>query len=160
VEAGQSISTGGIATTNIQYRPTGIELYITPQINSDGVVNLIIRQVLSSVDTGSSGVNNNPVFNNQEISTTVVVRNGENVVLGGLIQNDIESLNTGVPGLNRVPVLGNLFSYRQENQERRELFIVLRPEIINLNEQASVQYSDILDRFELASELFEDLNIQ
>jgi general secretion pathway protein D len=160
VEAGQSISTGGIATTNIQYRPTGIELYITPQINSDGVVNLIIRQVLSSVDTGASGVNDNPVFNNQEISTTVVVRNGENVVLGGLIQNDIESLNTGVPGLNRVPLLGNLFSYRQESQERRELFIVLRPEIINLNEQASVQYSDILDRFELASELFEDLNIQ
>jgi general secretion pathway protein D len=112
------------------------------------------------VDTGASGVNDNPVFNNQEISTTVVVRNGENVVLGGLIQNDIESLNTGVPGLNRVPLLGNLFSYRQESQERRELFIVLRPEIINLNEQASVQYSDILDRFELASELFEDLNIQ
>ena len=160
VEAGQSIGTGGFATTNIQYRDTGILLYITPQINSDGVVNLIIRQELSSVDTGSSGVNNNPVFNNQEISTTVVVRNGENVVLGGLIQNDIESLNTGVPGLNRVPVLGNLFSYRQQNQERRELFIVLRPEIINLNEQAGVQYSDILDRFELASELFEDLNVQ
>lgn len=160
VEAGQSIGTGGFTTTNIQYRDTGILLYITPQINSDGVVNLIIRQELSSVDTGSSGVNNNPVFNNQEISTTVVVRNGENVVLGGLIQNDIESLNTGVPGLNRVPVLGNLFSYRQQNQERRELFIVLRPEIINLNEQAGVQYSDILDRFELASELFEDLNVQ
>ena len=85
------------STTNIQYRPTGIELYITPQINEDGVVNLIIRQVLSSVDNSAAGVNNNPVFNNQEISTTVVVRNGENIVLGGLIQTDIESLNTGIP---------------------------------------------------------------
>ncbi|MEQ8313544.1 MAG: type II secretion system secretin GspD [Gammaproteobacteria bacterium] len=160
IEAGQSIGAGGVSTTNIQYRPTGIELYITPQINDDGVVNLIIRQVLSSVDNSVPGVNNNPIFNNQEISTTVVVRNGENVVLGGLIQNDQESLNTGVPGLNRIPVVGNLFSYQQRNQERRELFIVLRPEIINLNEQASVQYSDILDRFELASELFEDLGVQ
>lgn len=160
VEQGQSIGNGGVATTNISYRPTGIELYITPQINVDGVVNLIIRQVLSSVDSASSGINNNPVFNNQEISTTVVVRNGENVVLGGLIQNDIESLNTGVPGLNRIPVLGNLFSYQQQNLERRELFIVLRPEIINLNEESSVQYADILDRFELASELFEDLGVQ
>ncbi len=160
VEQGQSIGNGGVATTNISYRPTGIELYITPQINVDGVVNLIIRQVLSSVDSASSGVNNNPVFNNQEISTTVVVRNGENVVLGGLIQNDIESLNTGVPGLNRIPVLGNLFSYQQQNLERRELFIVLRPEIINLNEESSVQYADILDRFELASELFEDFGVQ
>lgn len=160
VEAGQTIGTGGVSQTNIQYRPTGIELYITPQINDDGVVNLIIRQVLSSVDGAAAGVNNNPVFNNQEISTTVVVRNGENVVLGGLIQNDEEALNTGVPGLNRIPVVGNLFSYQQRNMERRELFIVLRPEIINLNQQAGVQYADILDRFELASDLFEDLNVQ
>ncbi len=159
VEAGQAIGVGGVSTTNIVYRDTGIELYITPQINNDGVVNLIIRQVLSSVASSNTGVNENPVFNNQEISTTVVVRNGENVVLGGLIQDDNERLNTGVPGLNRVPILGNLFSYQQRNQERRELFIVLRPEIINLNEQASVQYADILDRFELASELFEDFNI-
>ena len=160
VEAGQALGPGGVSTTNIQYRPTGIELYITPQINDDGVVNMIIRQVLSSVDAGSGGVGGNPVFNNQEISTTVVVRNGENVVLGGLIQDDNELLNTGVPFLNRVPGLGNLFSYQQNNQERRELFIVLRPEIINLNQEGGVQYSDILDRFELASELFEDLNVQ
>ncbi len=156
VEAGQSIGAGGVATTNIQYRPTGIELYITPQINVDGVVNLIIRQVLSSVDSSAPGVNNNPIFNNQEISTTVVVRNGENVVLGGLIQSDEERLNTGVPGLNRIPVVGGLFSYQQLNEERRELFIVLRPEIINLNEETSVQYPEILDRFELAAELFEE----
>ena len=160
VEAGESISAGGLSTTNIQYRPTGIELYITPQINDDGIVNLTIRQVLSSVDSSASGVNNNPVFNNQEISTTVVVRNGENIVLGGLIQTDNERLNTGVPGLNRLPVVGNLFSYQRDSIERRELFIVLRPEIINLNAEGGVQYSDILDRFELASELLEDLNIQ
>ena len=160
VEAGQSISAGGLSTTNIQYRPTGIELYITPQINDDGIVNLTIRQVLSSVDSSAAGVNNNPVFNNQEISTTVVVRNGENIVLGGLIQTDNERLNTGVPGLSRLPVVGNLFSYQRDSIERRELFIVLRPEIINLNAEGGVQYSDILDRFELASELLEDLNIQ
>jgi len=153
VEQGQSIATGGIATTNIQYRDTGIVLTITPQINNNGIVNLLINQSLSSVDSGSAGINGNPVFNNQEIDTTVVVRNGENVVLGGLIQSDNENLNTGVPILNRVPVVGNLFSYRQEKLERKELFIVLRPEVINLNEQSSIQYSDILDRFAMVSEL-------
>lgn len=160
VEAGQTIGAGGQSTTNIQYRPTGIELYITPQINSDGVVNLIIRQVLSSVDASAGGVRENPVFNNQEISTTVVVRNGENIVLGGLIQTDQERLNTGVPGLNRIPVVGNLFSYQQRSQERRELFIVLRPEVIDLNERTGLQYPEILDRFELAAELFEENNIR
>ena len=156
VEAGESISAGGLSTTNIQYRDTGIGLLITPQINEDGVVNLIINQTLRSVDNSASGINNNPVFNNQEITTTVVVKNGDNIVLGGLIQTDTEALNTGVPLLNRVPGFGNLFSYQQDNQERRELFIVLRPEVINLNDQAGPQYSDILDRFDLASELFEE----
>lgn len=113
-EQGESIASGGIATTNIGYRDTGIVLSITPQINNDGIVNLIIRQELSSVNQ-TAGVNGNPVFDNQEINTTVVVRNGENVVLGGLIQTDTENLNTGVPGLNRIPVLGKLFSYQQES---------------------------------------------
>ena len=156
VEAGESICAGGLSTTNIQYRDTGIGLLITPQINEDGVVNLIINQTLRSVDNSASGINNNPVFNNQEITTTVVVKDGDNIVLGGLIQTDTEALNTGVPLLNRVPGLGNLFSYQQDNLERRELFIVLRPEVINLNDQAGPQYSDILDRFDLASELFEE----
>lgn len=160
IEAGQSISTGGIATTNIQYRPTGIVLTITPQINEDGVVTLTIQQELSSVDSAAAGVNDNPVFNNQEISTTVVVNNGESVVLGGLIQDDEENLNRGVPLLNRVPVVGGLFSYQRLSVERRELFIVLRPEIVNLNaEGGGVQYSDILNRFELVSQLFEDMGI-
>ena len=156
VQQGQSLGTAGVSTTNIQYRDTGIVLSITPQINSDGIVNLSIRQELSSVESGAEGVNNNPIFNNQEINTTVVVRDGENVVLGGLIQTDVESLNTGVPVLNRVPVVGNLFSYRQQATQRRELFIVLRPEIVNLNSQSSGRYSDILRRFELASRLLEE----
>ena len=156
VEAGESISAGGLSTTNIQYRDTGIGLLITPQINEDGVVNLIINQTLRSVDNSASGINNNPVFNNQEITTTVVVKNGDNIVLGGLIQTDTEALNTGVPLLNRVPGLGNLFSYQQDNLERRELFIVLRPEIINLNEQVGPQYSEILNRFDLASEILDE----
>ena len=156
---GESIGVGGFATTNIQYRDTGIVLTITPQINKDGVVNLVIRQELSSVDNSAPGVNDNPVFTNQEITTTVVVRNGENIVLGGLIQSDNENLNSGVPGLNRVPVVGRLFSYRQNSQERRELFIVLRPEIIDLNEASALQYADIVERFEMVSELLEAANI-
>ena len=159
IEQGQTVGNGGVTTSNIQYRDTGIVLSITPQINNDGVVNLIIRQELSSVDSGSSGVGNNPVFNNQEINTTVVVRNGENVVLGGLIQSDFEDLNTGVPGLNRIPVLGRLFSYQQETLRKQELFIVLRPEIIDLNEQSATRYSDILDRFEIISGLLGESEI-
>ncbi len=159
IQQGQTVGNGGVTTNNIQYRDTGIVLTITPQINNDGVVNLIIRQELSSVDSGAGGVGNNPVFNNQEINTTVVVRNGENIVLGGLIQSDFEDLNTGVPGLNRIPVLGRLFSYQQESLRKQELFIVLRPEIIDLNEQSATRYTDILDRFEIISGLLSEAGI-
>ncbi len=160
VNAGTSFGVGGNSTTNIQYVDTGIGLLITPQINTDGVVNLMITQNVSSVDSSEPGVEDNPVFNNQEITTTVVVRNGENIVLGGLIQTDEERLNTGVPGLNRIPVVGNLFSYQQRSEERKELFIVLRPEVINLNEQNNAEFTEILDRFELAAELFEENNLR
>ena len=147
VEQGDTVGAGGTISSSVGYVDTGIELFITPQINNDGIINLVITQVLSSVDNSRSGIRNNPVFNRQEITTTVVVRDAENVVLGGLIQEDNQSLNTGVPGLNRLPVVGNLFSYQQELMERKELFIVLRPEIINLNEPSALLYSDILERF-------------
>ncbi|MCB1665380.1 MAG: type II secretion system secretin GspD [Pseudomonadales bacterium] len=159
VQSGSTTTqSGDNIISSIQYRPTGIELYITPRINNDGVVNLTIRQVLSSIQE-STGVANNPIFENQEISTTVVVRDGENVVLGGLIQNADTNTNTGVPGLNKVPVLGSLFSYRQDTTERKELFIVLRPEIVNLNDTAGTLYEEILSRFELAAEMIEDAGL-
>jgi len=155
VQTGQETTVGGTTIRSISYRPTGIELTITPRINDDGVVNLTIAQALSSVDA-DTGIDGNPIFQNQEISTTVVVRNGENVVLGGLIQSDTGDLNTGVPGLNRVPILGRLFSYQQNLNERRELFIVLRPEIVNLNDRDGAQYREILRRFELVAEIIDE----
>jgi type II secretory pathway component GspD/PulD (secretin) len=89
----------------------------------------------------------------------VVVRSGENVVLGGLIQTVIENLNTGIPLLNRIPGIGGMFSYQQQNQERRELFIVIRPEVIDLNAGTGPQYSEILARFELIDDLFETVRL-
>lgn len=159
VEQGQNVGANGTVTSSIQYRDTGIKLSITPQINNDGIVNLVISQELSSVDSGGAGVNGNPIFNNQEITTTVVVRDGENIVLGGLIQTDDEDLNTGVPGLNRIPLVGGLFSYQQRQTRKQELFIVLRPEIINLNSETRVQYSEILSRFEIISQVLDEAQL-
>lgn len=144
--------------SSIQYRDTGIVLLITPRINNDGVVNMTITQSLSSIQE-ASGVDDNPIFDNQEITTSVVVRDNENIVLGGLIQSNNANLNTGVPGLNRIPVLGRLFSYQQDSTERKELFIVLRPEIVNLNDSNAAQFSAILARFEMAAEMFEDAGL-
>lgn len=151
VRLGETVGIGN-SITNIQYRDIGIGLQLIPRINEDGVINLTIRQELSAVAEGS-GVDSNPIFENQEIETTVVVRNGENVVLGGLIQTDRDQLNTGVPYINQVPVLGRLFSYQRDNNVRRELFIVIRPEIVNINTQVQANYQEMLSRFQLVSEM-------
>ncbi len=159
VQSGSTTTqTGDNIISNIQYLDTGIELLITPRINDDGVVNMTISQGLSSIQE-AAGIEGNPIFDNQEITTSIVVRDGENVVLGGLIQSSNSDLNTGVPGLNRIPVVGKLFSYQQDSEERKELFIVLRPEIIDLNDINSVQYQEILSRFELAVEMFEEAGL-
>ena len=157
VQGGSTIGLGGQETFNIQYRETGIVLTITPQINADGVINLTIEQELSSL--AGEGFNSNPIFRSQTISTSVVVRDGESVVLGGLIQTDQTDNNSGVPGLNRIPVIGNLFSFQENLLSRSELFIVLRPEVVNLNDNNSLDYEDILSRFELAAEMLGEEDI-
>src|SRR5690606_27176098 len=109
---GVTVGLGGAQTSNIAYQDVGIVLTITPRINDDGHITLEIFQSLSSVDALSAGVSNNPTFTNQEITTTVVVADQETIALGGLIQDDASNNNTGVPYLQKVPVLGGLFSYQ------------------------------------------------
>jgi len=129
VNNGVTVGIGGVQTANIAYQDVGIVLTITPRINDDGFINLQIFQSLSSMQDSSGGVADNPTFTNQEISTTVVVSDQSTITLGGLIQDDNTDRNTGVPYLQKIPVLGGLFSYQQMRAERRELFIILRPQI-------------------------------
>ena len=122
----------GVTTANITYVDVGIVLKITPQINEDGYINIEIEQTLSSIEEGSSGngVAGNPTFSKQEITTTVVVADQSTITLGGLIQQEDSDVQTGVPLLQKIPVLGRAFAYSELQNNRRELFVILRPQII------------------------------
>ena len=159
VDQGTTISGNGIATTNIAYRDVGIELTITPHINDDGFINLEIFQSLSSIEEGASGVEGNPVFTNQEITTTAVVSDQSTVTLGGLIQEDDSDQNSGIPGLQKIPILGGLFSYQQARTVRRELFVILRPQIIKGDESDAGLMQDFRDSFTSVSALFEEAGL-
>jgi general secretion pathway protein D len=119
----------GQTAENIAYKEVGIELTITPQINDEGFVSLEILQALSSIE-GDSGVGGNPIFSNQRITTTVGVADQETIILGGLIQDDASDQNSGVPVLQKIPLFGALFSYQDIRTQRRELFVILRPQIV------------------------------
>lgn len=158
IDQGTTVSGNGVTTSNIAYRDVGIVMTITPHINDDGYINLEIFQSLSSIEDGS-GVAGNPVFSNQEITTTAVVSDQSTITLGGLIQEDDSDQNSGVPGLQKIPILGALFSYQQLRTVRRELFVILRPQIINGDERDAEVMQDLRDSFYNVAELFEEAGL-
>ena len=159
IDQGQTITGQGAVTSNVAYRDVGIVLTITPHINDDGFINLEIFQSLSSIEDGAGGVQGNPIFSNQEITTTAVVADQSTITLGGLIQEDDTDLNTGIPGLQRVPVLGALFSYQQNRSVRRELFVILRPQIINGDERDTELMQQFRESFDNVAALFDEAGL-
>jgi general secretion pathway protein D len=159
VNNGITINPTGGQTENISYQDVGIVLTITPRINDEGFITLTIAQELSSVEDSDGGVNNNPTFTNQEISTTVVAADQQTITLGGLIQDDAQTLNTGVPYLQKIPVLGGLFSYQDLSSVRRELFIIIRPQIIRGDGSDNAQLQAFRASFTNVSKLLEEAGL-
>ena len=135
-----STSTSTLATAqsinSIQYRDTGKILTIMPQINSAGLVNMEIRQEVSAVGARSFGDTNSPSFISREAETTVVVQNGESVLIGGIIDDQATRSRSGVPFLMDIPVLGRLFRSESEQLDRRELIILITPYVIRDRQEA------------------------
>jgi general secretion pathway protein D len=160
VNNGSTAVGNGIVQQNITYTEIGISLTITPQINEDGYINLEIQQELSSIEEGgTNGVGNNPTFTTQSITTTAVVADQQTITLGGLIQEDSTDLQNGIPGLMRIPVAGRLFSYSDISRVRRELFVILRPQIIYGDQRDAAQLQAFRDSFTNVRLLLEDAGL-
>ena len=148
-----------LATANIvssiQYRDTGTILTILPQVNSAGLVNMEIRQEVSDVGATSFGDTNSPSFTSRETETTVVVRNRESVLLGGIIDERVERIRNGVPFLMDVPVLGRLFRVEQDKRERTELVILITPHVIRDRNEAQAVTKEFTDRVTRLREMIE-----
>ncbi len=116
--------------TTIERRDVGITMNVVPRVNVGDVVQLDISQEVSSLlNTNVAGAAD-LVTNRRSIKTTVLADNGSTIVLGGLISDDRQSVRSEVPGLGRVPIIGNLFRSRQEASRRQTLFVFLRPTIL------------------------------
>jgi general secretion pathway protein D len=158
INNGTTIGVGGASTQNIGYQPVGIDLKITPQISDDGYVNLQIEQQLSSVEEGS-GVAGNPTFTDQSITTSVVVSDESTITLGGLIQEEESDQQNGIPGLVKIPGVGRLFSYTDQQNTRRELFVILRPQIIRGDERDDSALRAYRDSFTHVSALLREAGL-
>ncbi len=112
----------------VQYRDVGTSLTILPTINADGYVNLSVTQEVS-VATAEEQFGA-PVISTREAATQLFVKDGQTIVIGGLIDQQEERTRTGVPLLMDVPLIGLLFSSIERTTSESELFIFLTPHIV------------------------------
>lgn len=111
----------------VDRQEVGIKLRVTPQVNEGDAVQLVIEQEVSSV-SGSTGVDIS--INKREIKTTVMADSGDTVVLGGLIDEDVQESVQKVPLLGDIPIIGHLFKSTSNSTRKRNLMVFLRATIV------------------------------
>jgi len=118
-----------IATQTVEYKDAGVILTVTPRIGERGTVALDIKQEVNDV-----GAQEPPTFSRRftkrEAETSVVLTNNQTLALGGLIKNRRTLARSGIPILNRIPLLGLLFGTTEEKIEKTELLILITPRVV------------------------------
>jgi type II secretory pathway component GspD/PulD (secretin) len=118
----------------VQYRDVGTSLSITPTINPDGYVSLQVTQEVSTITGESAPPLNAPQIGTREASTHLFVRDGQTVVIGGLISTERGRTRGGVPFLKDIPLLGWIFGSSGRRARNTELFLFLTPHIVYSDE--------------------------
>ena len=127
----QSVSSPGAPVVqNVQYRKTGLTLTITPIVHLSGTVDIEISQSLSESRLNDTSGIDSPAIFNRNIQTSVSLRDGGSVLLGGLVSTSAGKTVNGIPGLEKIPVLGRLFRTDSSTGDRTELMILLVPHVI------------------------------
>ena len=124
-------STTGVSNPfqTIERRDVGLTLAITPQINEGDNIQLKIRQESSTIGAGSAGAVD-LITNKRTLETTVMVDDGDILVLGGLIDDNVSQSEQKIPLLGDIPVLGALFRSTTVNKSKQNLMIFIRPRIL------------------------------
>lgn len=119
----------------VERQDVGLTLAVTPQINADRTVRMNISQEVSNL-TSSTSASGGEITSKRSISTTVLVRDGNVVMLGGLLENGSGSARQRVPGLSKIPLLGGLFRGKNASKNQRVLLVLLRPQVVASDAEA------------------------
>jgi len=131
--SGSQTTSGDNIYSSVVYKTVGTKLKVTPQINEGDAVLMEIEQEVSSVDTSTDSTLG-PTFNTRTIQNAVLVKTGETVVLGGLLDDSSKETKSKVPLLGDIPWIGNLFRYTSTETAKRNLMVFIRPTIIRDDE--------------------------
>jgi len=137
----------------VQYRNTGTSLSIKPTVYAGRRVDLEITQQVSAAQSNDTSNINSPLIQNRSLTTELSLRDGQSVLLGGLISNNYTEGWSGIPVLSQLPVIGQLFRVDKNTSIRTELIIMIIPYVIDDEEEATAITETVKNRLELLPEL-------
>jgi general secretion pathway protein D len=140
-----TITNNAPLVNTIQYVNTGVILTVSPRVNVNGVITLDISQQVSNVDTTATSVATlgAPTIAQRLVDTSVTVQDGQTVALGGLITEQRQIGNSGIPVLTDIPVLGSLFGTKSDSKQRTELLVLLTPRVIHNADEADAATQEL-----------------
>ena len=142
-QAQQSTAANSTIVNSIDYRDTGVIMLVTPRVNSGGLVSLDISQEVSDVASLTTGNINSPTFSQRLIRTRVAVQDGQTVGMAGLIRDNDSQINSGIPLVKDIPVLGSLFSNQDNSRTRTELLVLITPHVVHDQRDARALTDDL-----------------
>jgi general secretion pathway protein D len=128
--AGGTSTLANTITNSVEYVSTGVLLTVTPHINEGRYVTLDVRQEVSIPEVNVFGGTESPSINKRVAETTMVVKDNQTLVIGGLIDEQRNRSREGIPYLSKIPVLGYLFGVTSEKVEKKELVLLITPRVI------------------------------
>lgn len=134
---GSVVGDAGVTVQTIDRQPVGIRLAITPQISEGDYLNLNIYTEVSAIAPTPADLNTAEfgiATNTRTADSSVVVKNGQTIVIGGLVQDRESSIQNKVPLLGNIPILGNLFKFKRYERNKINLMILLTPRIVENEE--------------------------
>jgi general secretion pathway protein D len=125
------VTNGGTSlfAQSVQYRDTGVILTVTPRVNAGGIVTLTVAQEVSSPGANTLQANSGPVINKSQFQTTVVLKDGQTMALGGIIRDTNSLIRNRVPLLGDIPGVGLLFGSTTRSTTRSELVLLITPHV-------------------------------
>lgn len=144
IRSAETVTTTG-TSTSIQYKDTGVSLSVTPSVNAGNMVTMQLQQAVTDVGQIDSATGQRS-FLQRQIASKVAVRSGETLVLGGLIRDNTTTGKSGLPLLQDLPLLGNLFGTNSSNTARTELLVVITPRVVRTDEDLRELAADLRRR--------------
>lgn len=124
------LSTGGTATSSIVFENVGIKIKFKPEVMENGIISLKIDPAEVSSLSGTLAVNGYPIIDTREVRTFVELKDGESLVLAGLLQEEAIKTMSKIPLLGDIPILGALFRSTQDDIKEKELVFFITPKIV------------------------------